>query len=153
MARAFLFFAYPADISGDKPWYAVDGLASGIGSIDGLSGATTLQVLQLAVDFARPRWRSADGWLDAFWFVPAPWVRHRHWLVSSVQWSSSPRALAWRTCWVSWSVRGHGALLNGIGSETNPPSPCPFGGTGGGGWAFGLHGHDPVTSAFTERAS
>ena len=29
MGRAFLFFAYPADISGDKPWYAVDGLVIG----------------------------------------------------------------------------------------------------------------------------
>lgn len=32
MARAFLFFAYPAQISGDKPWVAVDGF----------SGATAL---------------------------------------------------------------------------------------------------------------
>ena len=39
-ARAFLFFAYPADMSGDKVWVA--GLSGGQGIIDGFSGATPL---------------------------------------------------------------------------------------------------------------
>jgi Na+-transporting NADH:ubiquinone oxidoreductase subunit B len=40
LARAFLFFAYPAQMSGDKVW--ISGLAGGEGVIDGFSGATPL---------------------------------------------------------------------------------------------------------------
>jgi len=39
-ARAFLFFAYPAWMSGDKVW--IPGLAEGTGVVDGYSGATIL---------------------------------------------------------------------------------------------------------------
>jgi Na+-transporting NADH:ubiquinone oxidoreductase subunit B len=39
-ARAFLFFAYPSEMSGDKAWIA--GLKDGTGIIDGFSGATPL---------------------------------------------------------------------------------------------------------------
>jgi len=39
-ARAFLFFAYPAYMSGDKVW--ISGLMKGEGIIDGFSGATAL---------------------------------------------------------------------------------------------------------------
>jgi Na+-transporting NADH:ubiquinone oxidoreductase subunit B len=51
MARAFLFFAYPAQISGDGPWVAVDGY----------SGATALsQVATNGLEgFSMP-------WIDAF---------------------------------------------------------------------------------------
>lgn len=51
MARAFLFFAYPAQISGDKPWVAVDGF----------SGATALsQVVSGGLDSLQV------SWMDAF---------------------------------------------------------------------------------------
>ncbi|MCD4709950.1 MAG: NADH:ubiquinone reductase (Na(+)-transporting) subunit B [Bacteroidales bacterium] len=40
VARAFLFFAYPSQMSGDKVW--VSGLLDGTGIIDGYSGATIL---------------------------------------------------------------------------------------------------------------
>jgi len=40
LTRAFLFFAYPAWMSGDKVWVA--GLAKGEGIVDGFSGATPL---------------------------------------------------------------------------------------------------------------
>ncbi len=40
LARAFLFFAYPASMTGDTTWTA--GLASGKGVVDGFSGATPL---------------------------------------------------------------------------------------------------------------
>ncbi|HNX43821.1 MAG TPA: NADH:ubiquinone reductase (Na(+)-transporting) subunit B [Bacteroidales bacterium] len=40
LARAFLFFAYPAFMTGDNTWIA--GLASGTGIVDGYSGATPL---------------------------------------------------------------------------------------------------------------
>ncbi|MBN1131712.1 MAG: NADH:ubiquinone reductase (Na(+)-transporting) subunit B [Bacteroidales bacterium] len=39
-ARAFLFFAYPGDMSGDKVW--IEGLKNGEGIVDGFSGATLL---------------------------------------------------------------------------------------------------------------
>lgn len=40
LSRAFVFFAYPSQISGDKIW--ISGLGSGQGVIDGFSGATPL---------------------------------------------------------------------------------------------------------------
>ncbi|MEJ5315976.1 MAG: NADH:ubiquinone reductase (Na(+)-transporting) subunit B [Tenuifilum sp.] len=40
LARAFLFFAYPSHMSGDKVWIA--GLTQGQGVVDGFSGATPL---------------------------------------------------------------------------------------------------------------
>ncbi|MCK9627053.1 MAG: NADH:ubiquinone reductase (Na(+)-transporting) subunit B [Bacteroidales bacterium] len=40
LARAFVFFAYPSQISGDKIWIA--GLSEGQGIVDGFSGATPL---------------------------------------------------------------------------------------------------------------
>jgi len=40
LARAFLFFAYPSHMSGDKVW--IDGLAKGQQVVDGFSGATPL---------------------------------------------------------------------------------------------------------------
>jgi len=54
MTRAFLFFAYPSQMSGDKVWIA--GLGSGEGVIDGFSGATPLAQAAAAVtpdDLAR----------------------------------------------------------------------------------------------------
>lgn len=44
-ARAFLYFAYPAQISGDKVWNA-------LGSVDGVSGATVLGELAAKADKA-----------------------------------------------------------------------------------------------------
>jgi len=40
VARAFLFFAYPSQMSGDKVW--ISGLTQGEGIVDGFSGATAL---------------------------------------------------------------------------------------------------------------
>lgn len=40
ITRAFLFFAYPSYMSGDKIW--IDGLSKGAGVVDGFSGATPL---------------------------------------------------------------------------------------------------------------
>jgi len=53
--RAFLFFAYPADISGDKVWVAVDGLSS----------ATPL------AQYADPLLETTYSWMDALLgFIP-----------------------------------------------------------------------------------
>lgn len=46
-ARAFLFFAYPGDMTGDKVWIA--GLENGKNIVDGFSGATPLGNLALNI--------------------------------------------------------------------------------------------------------
>ncbi len=43
LARAFLFFSYPAWMSGDKVW--IEGLVTGTNVIDGFSGATPMGLL------------------------------------------------------------------------------------------------------------
>jgi Na+-transporting NADH:ubiquinone oxidoreductase subunit B len=43
IARAFLFFAYPSEMSGDTVW--IEGLKNGQGLVDGFSGATPLAQL------------------------------------------------------------------------------------------------------------
>ncbi len=58
-ARAFLFFAYPAEISGDKVWTAV---APGF-AVDGFSGATLLaQMREMTAPFAS----APHSWWTAF---------------------------------------------------------------------------------------
>jgi len=47
VARAFVFFAYPTAISGDKVW--VSGLQEGIKTVDGFSGATPLAIAKSAI--------------------------------------------------------------------------------------------------------
>ncbi len=48
LARAFLFFAYPKMMSGDKVW--INGLMEGEGVVDGFSGATPLGQMASTVD-------------------------------------------------------------------------------------------------------
>ncbi len=56
-ARAFLFFTYPGDISGDRVWVA----------IDGFTGATPLSAVAAAEDNAVSALESAGfGWNDMF---------------------------------------------------------------------------------------
>ncbi len=62
-ARAFLFFAYPGDMTGDKVWIA--GLKEGNNVIDGFSGATPLGNLALNISDNLP------NQMDAFLgFIP-----------------------------------------------------------------------------------
>ncbi len=56
VARAFLFFAYPAHMSGDKVW--VSGMADG-GMVDGFSGAT-------AIVYAKQGDFEHFSWMDNF---------------------------------------------------------------------------------------
>jgi len=51
MARAFLFFAYPAQISGEQPWVAVDGFSGATALSQAASGG--VEALQIS-------------WMDAF---------------------------------------------------------------------------------------
>src|SRR5690606_20017406 len=58
-ARAFLFFAYPAAISGDKAWIAAD-----FAKADGLSGATWLG--QAAASADAINFGDSEFWMQAF---------------------------------------------------------------------------------------
>ncbi len=60
LARAFLFFAYPAQMSGDKVW--ISGLTAGEGIADGFSGATALgAAVESDISSKFPLWDSFIG--------------------------------------------------------------------------------------------
>ncbi len=61
LARAFLFFAYPAHITGDNVW--INGLSSGKGVLDGFSGATPLSNLSLNIVDKTPFWDMFFGFM------------------------------------------------------------------------------------------
>lgn len=145
-ARAFLFFAYPAQISGDSPWIAAD-----FAGVDGFTGAT-----YLAQAAAQPGVLPDASWMDAFLgFVPGSMGE-----TSALACLIGAGILiltkvgSWRTmagCLVGTGVMA--MLLNGIGSDTNPMFAVPFEWhIVLGGWAFGavFMATDPVSSAFTE---
>ena len=147
-ARAFLFFAYPAEISGDKVWVAAQT------SADGYSGATWLA--EAAVVGPSTLVENV-GWWDAFvGLVPG-----------SMGETSALACLAGALLLVitrvgSWQIMvsllggslGASFLLNAIGSETNQLLNVPFHWhIVLGGWAFGaiFMATDPVSAAQTTR--
>ncbi|MEM9173654.1 MAG: NADH:ubiquinone reductase (Na(+)-transporting) subunit B [Myxococcota bacterium] len=145
-ARAFLFFAYPAALSGDAAWIAAD-----FAGVDGFSGATWLAAAAVGGESAL-----ADAsWMDAFLgFVPG-----------SMGETSTLAALlgaglliwtgigSWRTmAGVVAGTIAMAGLLNVVGSDTNPMFGVPwYWHAVLGGWAFGMvfMATDPVSSAFT----
>ena len=149
-ARAFLFFAYPAEISGDKVWTAVpDGAA-----VDGFSGATLLGQMRVMTG---PFEAQGFSWWNAF----------VGWEPGSMGETSALACLigaviilvtkvgSWRTmAGVVVGTVAMASLLNAIGSSTNPWFGVPFWWHMVlGGWAFGtvFMATDPVTSPFSER--
>jgi Na+-transporting NADH:ubiquinone oxidoreductase subunit B len=146
-ARAFLFFAYPAEISGDV-WVAA---ASTAATPDGYTGATHLA----AANLAGPAAFAGLSWWDAFaGFIPG-----------SMGETSALACLAGAVLLVvtgvgSWRIMlavtiGSIATvlaLNTIGSTTNPYFHVPFWWhLVLGGWAFGTvyMATDPVTASQT----
>ena len=143
-ARAFLFFAYPAEISGDAVWTAVDGF----------TGATPLAV---AAESGMAQMTQQVSWLDAFLGV----------IPGSMGETSTLACLIGAAVLVftgigSWRIMagmlagaaGFWALLYGIGSETNPMFAMPFHWhLVLGSFAFGLvfMATDPVSAAATRR--
>jgi Na+-transporting NADH:ubiquinone oxidoreductase subunit B len=137
----------------------VDGLATGIGSIDGLSGATYLAgAASGAIDWALPTMAAGGtAWLDAFYgFIPGSMGE-----TSALACLFGAAVLivtgigSWRTmAGVTVGTVAMVLLLNGVGSETNPAFAMPFWWhMVVGGWAFGMvfMATDPVTSAFTKK--
>ncbi|OUS30367.1 NADH:ubiquinone reductase (Na(+)-transporting) subunit B [Thalassotalea sp. 42_200_T64] len=139
--RAFLFFAYPAEISGDAVWVA----------IDGFSGATPLSAAlagtgQYAID---------ASWWDAFWgFIPGSVgeVSTFACLLGGVYILYKGIA-SWRiVVSVFGGMVATAFLFNAIGSDTNMMFAMPwYWHLVVGGFAFGMMfmATDPVTMSFT----
>lgn len=140
-ARAFLFFAYPAEISGDKVWIAVDGISS----------ATPL------AQFADESILITASWWDSFiGLIPG-----------SMGETSALAALIGAFILIitrigSWRIMlsivigmfGMTFILNSVGSSTNPMfSVTPLWHLVIGGFAFGtvFMATDPVSAAMTEN--
>ncbi|MEM7412759.1 MAG: NADH:ubiquinone reductase (Na(+)-transporting) subunit B [Myxococcota bacterium] len=146
-ARAFLFFAYPAWMSGDAPWIAADFL-----SVDSFSGATWLA--QAAVT---PGALENASFADAFWgFVPGSMGETSAFgALLGMGILLVTRIGSWQTITgVTLGTIVMASMLNGIGSSTNPMFEVPFWWHMVlGGWAFGMvyMATDPVSSAFTSQ--
>jgi Na+-transporting NADH:ubiquinone oxidoreductase subunit B len=149
--RAFLFFAYPAAISGDAPWIAADFM-----NVDGFSGATWLS--RAAVDGVAALGNFGDRlWWDAFLgFIPGSMgeTSAALCLLGAVILIATQIG-SWRTMLgVTLGTAATATLLNLVGSQTNAVFSVPFWWHFVlGGWAFGtvFMATDPVTSAFTAR--
>jgi Na+-transporting NADH:ubiquinone oxidoreductase subunit B len=146
MSRAFLFFAYPVQLSGDKVWIAAQT------STDGVSGATWLAT-------------AAEGGVASF----APGVTWREAFLGFVPGSmGETSALACLIGAVILIITGIGSwrimtgvvlgtiamstVLNAVGSATNPFFDVPFWWHFVlGGWAFGtvFMATDPVSATHT----
>jgi Na+-transporting NADH:ubiquinone oxidoreductase subunit B len=151
VARAFLFFAYPAQISGDEPWIAAQ-------LVDGLSGATPLGAAAAgAIDWTSSAYAvGGDLWMDAFLgFLPGSMGETSALAcVLGALLLVATQIGSWRTMvGVLLGAFLMTLVLNSAGSETNPMFAMPFlWHVVLGGFAFGLvfMATDPVTSAFTE---
>ncbi len=147
LSRAFLFFAYSAELSGDSVWIAAQT------SPDGVSGATWLS---RAAESGQAAFSPGVSWWEAFLgFIPG-----------SMGETSTLAALVGAVILIvtgigSWRIIagavlgtiGMSMLLNGIGSETNAFFDVPFWWHMVlGGWAFGTvyMATDPVTAAHTD---
>jgi Na+-transporting NADH:ubiquinone oxidoreductase subunit B len=149
-ARAFLFFAYPAEISGDKVWTAVpDGAA-----VDGFSGATVLAQMRV---MAGPFAEQGFSWWNAFVGLEPGSMGETSALACLIGAVIIlvTKVGSWRTMTgVLLGTVAMASLLNAIGSSTNPWFGVPFWWHMVlGGWAFGtvFMATDPVTSPFSEK--
>jgi Na+-transporting NADH:ubiquinone oxidoreductase subunit B len=144
--RAFLFFAYPAQISGDAVWVAVDGF----------SGATMLSSTASAVagsvDFSMN-----EQWWNSFWgFIPGSVGEVSTFAILLGGAYILYKGIAsWR---VVLGVFGGmvltSLLFNAIGSDTNAMFAMPWHWHFViGGFAFGMMfmATDPVTMSFTNK--
>jgi Na+-transporting NADH:ubiquinone oxidoreductase subunit B len=145
-ARAFLFFAYPAQISGDRVWIAAET------SPDGVSGATWLAQ---AAEGGTAVLNAGLSWWDAFLgFIPGSMGE------TSTLFCLIGAGLLIASGIGSWRIMSSvvvgsfvmSFLLNMIGSDTNALFNVPFHWhVVLGGWAFGMvyMATDPVSAAHT----
>jgi Na+-transporting NADH:ubiquinone oxidoreductase subunit B len=141
--RAFLFFAYPAQMSGDAIWTAVDGF-SGATPL-GLAAAGGVDAI-LATNLT---------WFDAFFGRIQGSIGETSTLAILLGGGALllTRIAAWRiVAGVLAGMVGMSLLLNMIGSETNPMFGIPFWWHFVlGGFAFGMFfmATDPVSASMT----
>ena len=146
-ARAFLFFAYPAYMSGETPWIAAD-----FGGLDNFTGATLLA--QAAVTHGA---LESASWWSAFWGSIAGSLGETSTFACLVGAGVLiiTRVGSYRTMLgVAVGTVFMSLILNIAGSETNPMFDVPwYWHMAIGGWAFGtaFMATDPVSSAFTNR--
>ena len=143
--RAFLFFAYPADMSGNSVWTAVDGF----------SGATALS-------------NAAEGGVDSVIAGGVTWMDAFLGTIQGSMGETSTLAIliggavlltmgiaSWRiVLGVFLGMVATTLLFNGIGSETNPMMALPwYWHLVLGGFAFGMifMATDPVSAAMTNK--
>lgn len=140
-ARAFLFFAYPAEISGDKVWVAVDGISS----------ATPLaQLADANINLSFSWWDSFIGLIPGSMGETSTLAV----LIGAVILIVS-RIGSWRIMLsIVIGMVGMSLLFNVIGSSTNPMfGVTPMWHLVTGGFAFGtvFMATDPVSAAMTEN--
>ncbi|MFT0213243.1 NADH:ubiquinone reductase (Na(+)-transporting) subunit B [Pseudomonas sp. F1_0610] len=143
VGRAFLFFAYPAQISGDAVWTAVDGFA----------GATNLSIA--AAGGITEVMNQGTTWLSAFIGIKQGSIGE----VSTIAIFIGGAVLmimkiaSWRiVAGVMLGMIALSTLFNFIGSETNPMFSVPwYWHLVMGGFAFGMifMATDPVSAAMT----
>lgn len=142
-ARAFLFFAYPAQISGDKVWIAAQ-------TNDTVSGATYLA--QAAAGDP-----NTFDWMDAFLgFIPGSMGETSTLLcLIGAAILIFTQVGSWRTMLGGLvGMLAMALLLNAVGSDSNPMfgvSPQWHLVSGGFAFAIVFMATDPVSSAFTDR--
>mgnify|MGYP000147407521 CR=1 FL=1 len=157
--RAFLYFAYPAQISGDAVWTAVDNFSGATplalaaqGSLDYGAGLTSN-----ALTNATTAATESLTWLDAFLGNIQGSIGE-----TSVVAIALGAALLLITRIASWRIMlgvllgliGMATLFNAIGSETNPMFAMPwYWHLSVGGFAFGMvyMATDPVSASMTYK--
>ena len=149
-ARAFLFFAYPGEISGDKVWAAVPTAAA----VDGYSGATLLGQMRV---MTQPFEQAGLSWWNAFIGLERGSMGETSALACLIGALiiAVTKVGSWRTMLaVAFGTVAMALVFNAIGSATNPWFGVPFWWHMVlGGWAFGtaFMATDPVTSPFSEK--
>lgn len=159
MARAFLFFAYPIQISGDKVWTAVP--ADPALTVDGFSGATWMARAadtNLAVEGGHKLLTENLGWMDAFLgFIPGS-MGETSTLACLIGAAILivTRVGSWRTmlgCVIGlFAMSQILNIVSASGAVNNPFFDVPFHWhfvLGGFAFAFVFMATDPVTSSFT----
>ena len=142
--RAFLFFAYPTDISGDAVWTAVDGF----------SGATSLSVMSQG---GLEAVQSNLSWMDAFLGNMQGSIGEVSTLAILIggAFIVITRIASWRIIsGVMIGMIATSLLFNVIGSDTNHMFQLPwYWHLVMGGFAFGMifMATDPVSASFTNK--
>lgn len=141
--RAFLFFAYPAQMSGDAVWTAVDGFTSATALANGAAGGVDSIVM------------AGLSWTDAFLGFMQGSIGETSTLAILIGGAVLliMKIAAWRiVAGVMLGMVGISLLFNAIGSDTNPMFAMPwYWHLVLGGFAFGMMfmATDPVSASMT----